>query len=115
MVEAGGLGGSRRARVVVAGDRVQQLGARALVELRRPLLDKAQAEMDVTEQPALLGDLEPRARLQLAGTADVVQQRCAEQEIGAQPRMKLHELPADRRDADRVLEQPAGIDVMRLR
>ena len=57
VVEAGRLGGSRGARVVVAGDCVEQLGADALVELRRSLLDEPQAEMDVTEQPALLGDL----------------------------------------------------------
>ena len=94
---------------------MQQLGAHTLVELRRSLLDEPQAEMDVTEQPALLGDLEPRAGLQLARAADVVQQRCAEQEVRAQPRMKLHELAADRRHADRVLEQPAGVDMMRLR
>ena len=74
-----------------------------------------QAEVDVAEQAALLGDLEPRPGLQLARSADVVEQRRAEQEVGAQPRMKLHELPADRRDADHVLEQPAGVDVMRLR
>ena len=61
--------------------------------------------MDVTEQSALFGDLEPRPRLQPARTADIVQEPCAKQEVGPQPRMKLLELPADRRDADRVFEQ----------
>ena len=114
MVEARSLGGSGRAGVVVARDGVEQLGARALVELRRPFLHEPQAQVDVAEQAAFLRDLESRARLELARAADVVKERGGEQQVGAQPWMELHELPADRGDADRVLEQAAGVHVMRL-
>ena len=115
MVEAGRLGGAGGACVVVTRDGVEQLGARALVELRRALLNEPEAEVDVAEQAALLGDLEPRARLELARAADVMEQCGCQQQIGAQPWMELHELAADRGDADRVLEQAAGVDVVRLR
>ena len=36
----------------------------------------------------------------------------ASSEVGAQPRMELRGLAAERRDADRVLEQPAGVAVV---
>ena len=70
--------------------------------------------MDVAEQAAFLRDLESRAWLELARAADVMKERAGEQQVGAQARMELRELPADRGDADRVLEQAAGVDVMRL-
>ena len=68
--------------------------------------------MDVAEQPALLGLREPGAPRQLDRAADVVQQRGRQQEIRAEARMELHRLAAERRHADRVLEQPARIAVM---
>jgi uncharacterized protein (DUF1015 family) len=43
-----------------------------------------------------------------------VEERRREEQVGAQPGMELRHLAADRRDADRVLEQPAGIGMMRL-
>ena len=46
---------SARRAVVVGGDRVQELGARLRVERLGALLDQPQAEVDVAEQPALLG------------------------------------------------------------
>ena len=54
------------------------------------------------------------AAAELARAADVVQQRGGEQQVGAQPRVELRRLAAERGDADRVLEQPAGVGVVRL-
>ena len=99
---------------MVARDGVEQLGARTLVELPRTLLDEPQAEVDVPQQAAFLRDLESRARLELARATDVMKERGGEQQVGARPGMELHELPADRGDTDRVLEQAAGVHVMRL-
>src|SRR5919201_5477502 len=71
--------------------------------------------MHVTEQLALGGLRERRARTKLGRAPDVVQDRCRKQEIGTEPRMKLRRLAAERRHADRVLEQPARIAVMAVR
>jgi hypothetical protein len=43
-----------------------------------------------------------------------VQQRCREEEVGAQPGMQLRGFTAQRRDADRVLEEPARVGVVRF-
>ena len=101
-----------RARVVVRADRVQELGADSGLERRGALLDQAQPQMDVTEEAALLGRLEDGPARQLGGAADVVEERRGEEEVGAQPGMELRDLAADRRDADRVLEQPARVAVV---
>ena len=42
----------------------------------------------------------------------VVDERRREQQLAAQPRMELRRLAAERRDADRVLEQAAGVGVV---
>src|SRR5439155_25892778 len=44
--------------------------------------------------------------------ADVVQQGGGQDQVGAQPGVELAELAADRGYADRVLEQPARVDVV---
>ena len=93
---------------------MQQLGAHVRVERLGPLLDEPQAEMDVAEQPALLGRPEGRAAPELADASDVVQERRGEQQIGAEPRVELRRLARQRRDADGVLEQAARVGVMRL-
>jgi hypothetical protein len=41
-----------------------------------------------------------------------VQERGREQEVGAQSRMELGQLAADRRDPDGVLQEPTGVAVM---
>ena len=64
------------------------------------------------EQAALGGLPEPRPGLELDRPADVVQERGGDDEVGAEPRVELAQLAADRRDADRVLEQPAGVGVV---
>ena len=79
------------------------------------LLDQAQAEVDVAEQAALLGRPERRPALELARAADVVEERGGEQQVGAQPRVELAGLAAERRDADRVLEQAARVGVVAVR
>ena len=114
MVEHRRLGRARSTRVVVTGDRVQQLGARVRLDAGASLLDHAQAEVDVAEQPTLVGLPEGRAGGQLRDAADVVQQRRREQQVGAQPRMQLGRLATDRRHANRVLEQAARIGVVIL-
>jgi hypothetical protein len=44
-----------------------------------------------------------------------VQERRGEQEVRAETRVQLARFAAERRDPDRVLEQPAGIRVVCLR
>ena len=112
MVEHGSLRGARVPPVVMGGDRVQQLGADVALERARALLDHPQAEVDVTEQAALLRLPEPGPALELTDPADVVQEGGREQEIGSKPGMELRRLAAERRHSDRVLEQAACIAVM---
>ena len=99
------------------GGRRPRAGARpdTRVEAARPLLDQSQPEMDVTEQPALLGLTEGGPRPSSTRAADIVQERGGEEEIAAQARVQLRRLAAQRRDADRVLEQPAGVAVVTVR
>ena len=97
---------------MVRADRVQQLRADSGLERRGALLDHAQAQMDVAEQAALLCRFEDRPSRQLSCAADVVEERRREKQVGAQPGMELRHLAADRRDADRVLEQAARIAVV---
>ena len=52
---------------------------------------------------------------ELERAPDVVQQRGREQEVGAEPRVQLRRLAAERRDADRVLEQAARVAVVAVR
>ena len=112
VVEDSGLGRPGCGPVVMAGDRVQQLRKDCRVEVPRPFLDHPEPEVDVAEQPSLLALAERRPATQLAGAADVVQQRRGEQQVGAKPGVELRGLAAERRDADRVLEQPAGVSVV---
>ncbi len=84
------------------------------VERLGPFLDQPKPEVDVAEQPPLLGGPERRRPTELAGSADVVEQGGREEQICAQAGMELRGLPGKRRDADRVLEQPARVGVVRL-
>jgi Protein of unknown function (DUF1015) len=109
VVEDGRLGSAGGPSVVVAGHRVEQLGRSV------QLLEQPQAEMDVAEQAPLLGRREHGRPAQLTGTADVVDESSGEQQVGAQARMDLGELAAERADADRVLQQAAGVGVVTVR
>ena len=67
----------------------------------------------MAEQPALLRSAgTPGPGSSSTRAADVVQERRREEQVGAQPRMELAQLAADRRDADRVLEQAARVVVV---
>ena len=94
------------------GDAVEQLGPLRGGEALGALLDQPQPEVDVPEQPALVGRRERRPARELDRTPDIVDERRRQHELGAQARMELRRLAAERRDADRVLEQAAGVGVM---
>ena len=114
MVEHGRLGCPGRAGVVMAGDRVEELRRASAARPARALLDETQAEVDVAEQTALVGLAEGRALRQLARPPDVVEERRCEQEVEAQTRDGAATSRGDRRHADRMLEQSAGVRVMAL-
>ena len=114
VVEHGGLGGTRRAAVVVRRDRVEELGEHLRLDAGAPLLDEPEPEMDVTEQRALLRRPERRPATELARRGRRRGAARREEEVGAQPGVELRRLAAERRDADRVLEQPARVTVMAL-
>ena len=115
MVEDGRLGGTRGPRIVVDGHRVQQLGPHIRCELGRPLLEEAQAEMDVAEQAPLLGRQKQGAERELADPAQVVQDRRRDEEVASQPPMDARGLAGKRGDRDRVLEQSPCVAVMAVR
>src|SRR5436190_15859388 len=92
--------------------RVEELGANLRLERGGSFLDQPQPQMNVAEEPAFLGLPEVRRRAELAGPAEVVQNRCGEEQIRPQARMQLRRLAADRGDADRVLEEAAGVAVV---
>jgi hypothetical protein len=94
---------------------VQKLCAGGGFESGRSFLDEAQSEVDVTEQTPLLGLPERRPGCEFHGSTGVVQQRRGEQEVGTQTRVELCRFPADRRYADGVLEQAAGVRMVGLR
>jgi hypothetical protein len=68
--------------------------------------------MDMPEQAALLGLTERRTSAELLDAADVMHERSCEKEVGAEPWVELGRLAAERRNADRVLEQTAGVAVV---
>ena len=69
----------------------------------------------MAEQAPFGGLAEPGPGRQLRRAADVVEECRGEQQIGPEPRVELAELPADRGDADRVLEQAARVVVVPVR
>src|SRR5439155_11067557 len=75
VVEDGGFGRARRACVVVACDRVEQLRTDVRLEGRGAILDEPQAEMDVAEQPALVGLAGDGSAAELERPAGVVDER----------------------------------------
>ena len=115
MVEDRCLGRSSRTRVVMDGDGVEELSKRAAVECVGTRLDQPDPELDVTEEAALVRGPEDRCTAELERPAGVVQERRRQQEIGAQAWMHLRCVPADGRDGDGVLEEPARVVVVDLR
>ena len=112
MVEDGGFRRAGRLPVVMDSDCVEELGSDGGVEAGRSFLDQPQAEVDVPEEAALLRLAERWPSAELDRAPHVVEQGCAEQQVVAQAWVELGGLAAQRRDADRVLEQPSGIPVM---
>jgi hypothetical protein len=114
VVEDGGFGRSRRSGVVVRGDAMEELCARSAGDARGSLFDQAQAEVHMAQELSLLGGEEEWPLIELHGPPEVVHERSGEEQVGAKPWMELGDVPAGRRDGDRVLEQPAGIRVVRV-
>jgi hypothetical protein len=69
----------------------------------------------VSKQPAFLGRPERRPAAELERPPGVVEERRGEEQVAAEAGMHLRGLAAERRDGDGVLEQAAGVDVMRFR
>ena len=105
MVEDGRLGGARPPCVVMRSDRVQKLCENVRLETAGLLFDQAQSEMNVTEEATFGSWQEEGSAVELPHAADVVEESGGEQEIGAEARMELRGVPAERRDGHCVLEQ----------
>lgn len=99
----------------MAGDRVEQLREDSRIEIARALLDHAQSEMDMAEQTPLLRLAERGAAAELPHAADVVEKCGCEQEVGAETRVELRGLAAERRHPDGVLEETARVAVVPIR
>ncbi len=75
-------------------------------------LDQRRADREVTEHRPLVADPELGAVGELAGLADVVEERRRHQQIRVELRMELADLADERPDRDRVLEEAAEVGVM---
>jgi uncharacterized protein DUF1015 len=69
----------------------------------------------VPKQPTLLGRPERRSAAELERPAGVVEDRRGEEQVAAKAGVHLRGFAAERCDGDGVLEQAAGVDVVRLR
>lgn len=84
-----------------------------LRELRRTVRgEDLQPELHVAKHPPLVTELDGGGVHKLADLAQIVHDRGGDQQIPIQARMELAELPAELRDGDGVLEQPAQIRVV---
>ena len=112
MVEHGRFGRSRSGAVVMGGNGVQELGENGRVEVSCTLLDHPEPEVDVPEEPTLVGRAKRRSRTELADPSDVVQQGAGEDDVVAQAGMELSGLATQGRDADGVLEEASRVPVV---
>ena len=113
MIEDGRLRGARGTRVVVR--RRSRAGARRAARCRgRRRAPRRGAGRGGRGREGRLPASAGRAARAPSSTrpAEVVEERRREQQVGAQPRMQLRRLAAQRRDADRVLEQAARVGVV---
>jgi uncharacterized protein DUF1015 len=69
----------------------------------------------VAEELAFVRGEEQRPAIELAQTAGVVQECGPDEKVAPQSRVELNRVPAQGRHRDGVLEEPAGIGVMRVR
>jgi len=115
VVEHEGFGGACRLPVVMRRNSMEELGGDIGRQCCGARLDQTEAEVDVAEESSLLGLAEGRATAELDRTSNVVEQRCREEKIVAQARMELGGLATQSGDADRVLEEAAGVAVVPVR
>src|SRR3954467_1091534 len=97
---------------MVAEHAVQQGELAGLVHTRGARLHDLLAERQVAEQPALVAPADLRAVGELAGLADVVQERGGEEEVLVEPRVELAGLVRELGHRDGVLEQPPEVGVV---
>ena len=93
---------------------MEQFRSHGGVECLRALLDQPQPQMDMTKQSPLFRRPERWSASKLPDSADIVQERRGEQEVGAKPRMELGGLAGERRHTNGVMEQAARIVVVGL-
>ena len=74
--------------------------------------EQAQGELDVPEQAALFAAGDLGAVGELAGAAEVVQERGGEQQVAVEAGVQGAELQREGGDGDGVLEQPAEVGVV---
>ncbi len=74
--------------------------------------EQAQPELEVPEQTPLVGAGELRAKGELAGLAEVVQQGGGEQQVAVETGVQGAELESQSGDGDGMLEQPAEVGVV---
>ena len=103
----------RAGGAVVAEHAVQERQPALVVERAAPRSDEqAQAELEVAEQAALLGQPDLGAVGELARLADVVDDRGGQQQVAGSGAGAAAELLRERRDRDGVLEQAAEVGVV---
>jgi hypothetical protein len=112
VVQHGRLGRAGRSGVVMGGDGVHQLGEHVALERLGPRLEQADAELDVAEEPALVGRPKVRRPPELHRAAGVVEQSRRHEQVAPQPWVDLSRVAADRGHRHGVLEQSAGVVVM---
>jgi Protein of unknown function (DUF1015) len=91
---------------------MEHLGEDVLLQAPSLLLDDPETQVDMTEELALSRREKERTAVELADAPHVVQERCGEQDVRAQPRVELRRLAADRGDRDRVLDEPACVGMV---
>jgi hypothetical protein len=91
---------------------MEHLGEDVLLQAPSLLFDKPEPQVDVAEELALTCREEERATVELADTPHVVEERCGEQDVRAQPRVELRRLAANRGNRNRVLDEPACVGMV---
>ena len=114
MVEHGCLGSACGGAVVVARDGVQEFGEDGRIEVAGALLDHPEPEVDVPEEPALVGLPERRPRTELTDPADVMEECRGEHEVLSETRMELCGFATEGRDPDHVFEEASRVAVVPL-
>ena len=109
------LPGGRIGPVVEDHAVLEREPALAVEDRRRVLGDHAQPELDVTQQLALAAALDLGAVGELAGLAEVVDDRGADQQVAIQARVQRAQLERHGGHGDGVLEQAAEVGVMARR